>query len=129
MATTAITAESLAYNTESADLATVGGGSGNGIVATTPSDGWVISAPAGRNLADGQLVLMLTADATGDTFTIRRGDRPPSMRTGLAEDTVVLAALDNRFYAPDVSLSLQDDGTILVTATDAGSSLAAILLP
>lgn len=129
MSTTAITAEDLAIGAESADLPDAGGGSGNGIVATTPADGWVISPEAGRSLADGRLILRMVANGTGDTFTVTAGDRPPSPRAGLGVDTVVLAASDVKFYCPDVSRCMQDDGTIRVTATDAGSALTALHLP
>ena len=44
-------------------------------------------------------------------------------------DTVVVAATNTHVYAPDVSRHLQDDGTIVVTCTDIGSNLAAVLMP
>ena len=129
MATTAVTAESLELNSPSADLPDAGGGTGNGLVATTPTDGWVISPEAGRHLADGKLILRLTADATGDTFTIVAGDRPPSARADLGNLAIVLAASDTKFVAIDGGRFIQDDGTILITAVDAGSALTAIHLP
>lgn len=129
MATTAVTAESLEVDGVSADLPDAGGGTGNGLVATVPTDGWVISAENGRSLADGKLLLRLVADGTGDTFTLKAGDAPPSHRQGLGDKAIVLAASDVKFIAVDVARYIQSDGTIIVTATDAGSALTAIHLP
>ena len=129
MATTAIATALLTLNTRSNDLDPVnGGGSGNGIVATTPSDGWVISPPSGLAF-DERLLLTLGVDASGDTFTILGGDRFPAQRADLGNMTVVLAASDIRYIAIETSRFLQNDGTILVTATDAGSTLTAVMLP
>lgn len=138
MATTAITAANLAAGTESANLGVFGAATntagaaattGGSAVATTPTDGWVISPPAGRSLSDGRLLLLLSTDATLDTFTIVAGDRPPSPRAGLGADTIAVAANNTHAYAPDVSRCMQDDGTIIVTCTDAGANLAAVLMP
>jgi len=128
MATTAITAELLALNTRSADLPDAGGGSGNGIVATTPSDGWVIS-PASGETFDERLVLRLTANGTGDTVTFAAGDRYPAQRADLGTLAIVLAASDSRFIAIETSRFLKNDGTIVATATDAGTALTALILP
>ena len=138
MATEAITAANLAVGTESANLGVFGAASntagaaattGGSEVPTVVGDGWTISPPAGRSLADGRLLLIISTDATGDTFTITAGDRPPSQRAGLGADTVVVAANNTHVYAPDVSRHLQDDGTLVVTCTDIGSNLAAVLMP
>ena len=127
MATTAITAERLTLNTRSADLDPVnGGGSLNGIVATTPTDGWVISAPTG-SMFGTTLRLTLGADASGDTVTIVAGDRYPAQRVDLGNMTVTLAASDVRYIEIETSRFLQNDGTIQVTATDAGTTLTAII--
>lgn len=128
MATTAISCPQLVVNVASADLPDAGGGSGNGIVATTPTDGWVISPPSGVQF-DERLLLRLTVDASGDTFTIVAGDRPPAQRAGLGNMTVVLAASDTKFIAIETSRFMQNDGTILVTCVDAGSALTALMLP
>ena len=128
MATTAITAELLVRNTESADLPDAGGGSGNGIVATTPADGWVVSPPSGL-VHDERLILRLTVDATGDTFVFTAGDRYPAHRTDLGNMSIVLAASDSRMICIETSRFLQNDGTIVITATDAGSVVAAFCLP
>lgn len=148
MATVVITPATPAFDTATADLGAFGGttnGSGlgaNGIVATATADGWTITPPTGRNLAEGTLVLLLTADASGDTFTILPanrlttdplttvvGVRPPSMRGGLAGLPLVLAAQDTVMVFPDVSRYILSDGTIKVTSTDIGSSLAAAIAP
>ena len=127
MATTAITCELLAMNARSADLDPVnGGGSGNGIVATTPADGWVISPPSGKQFG-ATCSLTLGVDASGDTFTILAGDRYPAQRADLGNATVVLAASDVRHVDIECARFLQNDGTILVTCVDTGSTLTAIM--
>lgn len=128
MATTAISCAQLVLNTASADLPDAGGGTGNGIVATTPTDGWVISPPSGQQL-DERLILRITVDGSGDTFTFVAGDRYPAQRADLGNMTVVLAANDTKFIAIETSRFMQDDGTIRVTAVDAGSALTALMLP
>ena len=128
MGTTAIATELLVVNARSADLPDAGGGSGNGIVATTPSDGWVIS-PAENAVLGERVFLRLTANGTGDTFTVTAGTRYPGQRVDLGDLSVVLAASDTRFIALETSRFLKTDGTIVVTATDAGSALTAIELP
>lgn len=121
MATTAITPTSLVLNTESADILDA-----NGDVATTPTDGWVITpADPGRRLT----LLKFLADATGDTVTIVAGDRPPSQRAGLGNLTITLAASDVRYIVVEKARFLQDDGTYLATCTDAGTTCKAFDLP
>lgn len=121
MATTAITPESLVLNTAGADLPDA-----SGVVATTPTDGWVIAA-AGR--PGNRLLLKFLADATGDTVTILAGDNPPSHRKGLGALTIVLAANDVKHISVEASRFLQDDGTITATCTDAGTMCWAWILP
>lgn len=128
MATTAIATELLTLNTRSTDFDAAGGGSGNNIVATTPADGWVISPPSGQVLGE-RLVLRLIADASGDTVVIKAGDRYPAQRVDLGDMNVTLAASDVRYIAIETSRFLQNDGTILVTCTDTGTILTAIMLP
>lgn len=128
MATTAVTAELLTVDTRSADLPDAGGGSGNGLVATTPSDGWVVSPPSGESF-DERLIFRITANGTGDTITFTAGDRYPAQRADLGNLAITLAASDSRFIAIETSRYLQNDGTIVVTATDAGSALTALVLP
>lgn len=148
MATVVITPATPAFDVQTADLGAFGGttnGSGlgaNGIVATATADGWTITPPTGRSLAEGTLVLLLTADASGDTFTVLPGNRlpsdplttvvgvkPPSMRGGLAPVTYVLAAQDTVMVFPDVSKCITAAGTIIITSTDIGSSIAAAIAP
>jgi hypothetical protein len=105
-----------------------GGGSGNGIVATTPADGWVISPPSGRTFDRG-LFLRLTVDGSGDTFVFLAGDRYPAQRADLGNMSIVLAASDSRMLCIETSRFLQNDGTILVTCTDAGSVISASMCP
>ena len=129
MATTAIATELLVLNTRSADLDPVnGGGTGNGKVATTPTDGWVISPPSGLAF-DDRLLLTFGADASGDTVTILGGDRYPAQRADLGNMTITLAASDVRYVSIETSRFLQNDGTILVTCVDAGTTCTAVMLP
>ena len=128
MATTAVTCELLTINTRSTDFVATGGGSGNNVVADTPSDGWVISPPSGQVLGE-RLILRLIADATGDTVVITAGDRYPAQRADLGPMSIVLAASDTRFISIETSRFLQNDGTIIVTCTDTGSALTALMLP
>ena len=128
MSTTAIATELLVINTRSSDLAAVGGGAGNGIVATTPADGWVVSPPSGQQF-DERLMFILYADNTGDTFTFKAGDRYPAQRVDLGDMDVVMAALDERHIIIETSRFMQNDGTILVVCTDTGSALTALMMP
>jgi len=128
MAVEPVTCELLTLNTISSDWAAVGGGTLNGLVATTPADGWEISPPSGEQF-DERLMLILYADATGDDFTVKAGDRYPAQRADLGDLTVTLAALDERHLIIETSRFLQNDGTIVVTASDAGSALTALMMP
>ena len=121
MATTAITPTPLVVNVISADILDA-----DGTVATTPADGWVIAAPVAP---DVDLLLKFLADASGDTLTFVAGDRPPSQREGIGNLTAVLAASDVRYIMIDKGRFLQDDGTFLVTCTDAGTSCRAFTIP
>lgn len=121
MATTAIVPTPLVVDVMSADILDAAG-----TVATTPADGWVIAAPLDP---DTDLILKFLVDASGDTITIVAGDRPPSQRSGLGNLALVLAASDVRYIIVDKSRFLQDDGTFLVTATDAGSTCYAFTIP
>lgn len=121
MAVTVITPTQLVMNTFSADILAT-----DGVVATTPSDGWSIAA-GGRN--GDRLFLYFLVDGSGDTITIKAGDRPPSSLKGLGDLVQVFAASDERRVCVEAARFLQDDGTILVTATDAGSKCAAFIMP
>ncbi len=121
MATTAITPTPLVVDTFSADILDAAG-----TVATTPTDGWVIAAPVSP---DVDVILKFLVDASGDTITIVAGDRPPSPRSGLGNLTNVMAAADVKYVIVDKSRFLQDDGTLLATATDAGTTCYAFTIP
>ncbi|KKN05565.1 hypothetical protein LCGC14_1086000 [marine sediment metagenome] len=121
MATTAITPTPLVRDVMSADILDAAG-----TVATTPTDGWVIAAPVAP---DVDLLLKFLVDASGDTITIVAGDRPPSHLSGLGNLLLVLAASDVRYIMIEKGRFLQDDGTFLVTATDAGSTCYAFTIP
>jgi hypothetical protein len=129
MSTTAIACELLVLNTAGADMPDAGGGVGNGIVATTPADGWVISPPTNETFGNGRLFLRLTVDGSGDTFVFLGGDRYPAQRADLGNMSIVLAASDSRMIVIETSRFLQNDGTILVTCADTGSVISASMLP
>jgi hypothetical protein len=138
MTTVAIVALDLPFETTPAHLGTFGAATntagaalstGGSAVATATADGWTISAPAGRNLSDGLLLLILSADSTGDTFTVAAGAQPPSARFGLGSFAIAVAATTTVVIALDMARHMKANGTIVVTSTDIGSNLAAILLP
>ena len=128
MAVEPVTAELLTLNTRSTDFIATGGGTLNNLVATTPSDGWEIQPPAGETLGE-RLILRIIANGTGDTLTFKAGDRYPAQRADLGDMDVVLAADDVRYISIETSRFLQNDGKIIVTATDAGSILLAMIVP
>ena len=128
MATTAVTCELLAVNVRGNDHTDVGAEHGKGTVATTPADGWVLSPPSGLQF-DERLVLLCAADATGDTITVLAGDRYPAHRADLGNLSIVLAAWDLRMVSIETSRFMQNDGTILMTAVDAGTTIDAAMLP
>lgn len=121
MAETDITPVELVTDVVSADIV-----DGDGTVAATPADGWNIKV---GGLAHGRVLLKFTADASGDTITIKAGDKPPAERAGLGDLALTLAASDVRYIAVDASRFMRSDGTILATCTDAGSEAQAFLLP
>lgn len=130
MATTAITCELLTLNTRGEDNLDGGNGSGaaNGLVASTPADGWVISPPSGLQF-DERLIFRLIVDGTGDTIVFNAGDRYPAQRADLGNLSITMAASDVRMICVETSRFLQNDGTILVTCTDTGSRIQAYMLP
>ena len=128
MAVEPVTCELLTLNTRSTDFVATGGGTLNNLVATTPADGWEISPPSGETMGE-RLILRLIADATGDTAVVKAGDRYPAQRADLGDMNVVLAASDVRYIAIETSRFLQNDGKIIVTCTDAGTILLAMMLP
>ena len=127
MATTAITCELLTLNTRSADLPFIAGsGDANAIVATSTTDGWVISPPSGETF-DERLVIILGSDGTGGTVTFKAGDRYPAQRADLGDLTITLAANDGRVVHIETSRFLQNDGTIVVIPSTTGLVLTAVM--
>lgn len=122
MATTAATPTSLTVNTASASLTDAA----QGVVATTPADGWVIAA---TGIGGDRLLLKFAADASGDTVVIVAGDRPPSQRSGLGNLSITLGASEVKYVAVEAGRFLQDDGTLLATCGDAGTRCSAFILP
>jgi len=128
MATTAITTELLVLNTRSADLPFIAGsGSANAIVATSTTDGWVISPPSGHTF-DERLVLILGSDGTGGNIVFKAGDRYPAQRVDLGDLTIVLAANDGRVISIETSRFLQNDGTIVAIPTTTGLVMTAVMV-
>ena len=127
MATTAITTELLVVNTRSADLPFIAGsGSANAIVATSTTDGWVISPPSGLQF-DERLIIILGSDGTGGNVVFNAGDRYPAQRADLGNLTIVLAANDGRVLHLETSRFLQNDGTIVAVPTTTGLVLTAVM--
>jgi hypothetical protein len=106
--------------TRSADLV------GVGTVATTPTDGWVITPPAKSNPA--AMCLIFEADASGDTVTITAGSNPPGHLKNLGAVSIVLAASDLRAVWIEPARHMQANGTIVATCTDAGT-MCYVLVP
>ena len=127
MATTAITTELLTLNTRSADLPFIaGGGTANGIVATSTTDGWVISPPSGSTF-DERLVIILGSDGTGGTVTFNAGDRYPAQRADLGTLVITLAADDGRVVHIETSRFLKNDGTIVAIPSTTGLVMTAVM--
>src|SRR3990170_3107507 len=113
MATTAIACELVTLNTRSSDLSPIiGGGTGNSKVATSATDGWVVSPPSGQEFANDRLFFTMGADGSGGTVTFKGGDRYPAHRADLGDLVITLAADDCRYIAIETSRFLQNDGTI-----------------
>ena len=128
MATTAITCELLTVNTRSSDFPFIaGGGSANAIVATSTTDGWVISPPSGLAF-DERLCIVLGSDGTGGDVVFQAGDNPPAHRAGLGNLTITLAANDGRMVHIETSRFLQNDGTIVAIPTTTGLVLTAVMM-
>lgn len=129
MATTAITTELLTVNTRSADLPFIAGsGSGNAKVATSATDGFVVSPPSGQQF-DERLLFILGSDGAGGTFTFKAGDRYPAQRVDLGDLVITLDADDGRVVSIETSRFLQNDGTINVIPSTTGLVITVVLLP
>ena len=129
MAVTNITAELLVVNTRSADLPFIaGGGAGNAIVATTASDGFVISPAAGEVLGD-RLAIILGDTGTGGTITFNAGDRYPAQRADLGTLVITVGNADGRVIALETSRFLKNDQTIDAIPSTTTIVLTAIHLP
>jgi hypothetical protein len=130
LATTAIACELGVLNTRSADLPFIaGGGTGNAIVATSTTDGWVISPPSGETFGNNRLVIVLGSDGTGGTVTFKAGDRYPAQRADLGDLVITLAADDGRIVPIETSRFLQNDGTIIAIPSTTGLVMTALMLP
>ena len=129
MATTAITAEVPTLNTRSSDFPFIaGGGSGNAIVATSATDGWVVSPASGRQF-DNTTCFILGSDGTGGTVTFKAGDRVPGQLSDLGDLVITLAANDGRVVSITTSRFMQSDGTINVIPSTTGLVITAVMAP
>lgn len=129
MSTTAITCEELTLNDDNSDFPFIaGGGSANAIVATSTTDGWVISPPSGKTF-DERLLIILGSDGTGGDVVFQAGDRYPAQRADLGNLTITLAANDGRCVPIETSRFLQNDGTIVAIPSTTGLVLTAVMLP
>lgn len=98
-----------------------------GVIADTPADGWTVAAPLAPNT---DVLLCFLGDAGGDAaITVSAGDRPPSQRTGLPMAAFAVGATEVKWLIVDKSVCLQDNGTIVIIPTDAGTKLLAFTLP
>lgn len=123
MATTAIAiTATLALNSAPSTIDMLGAGT----VATTPGDGWVIAA---ANEAGPRLLVIIEADASGDTVVFTAGDNPPALHAGDGSLSVVLAASDIKAVFLDASRHVQSDGSIIATCTDAGTRMQVWRVP
>lgn len=130
MAVTTILVELLTLNTRSSDLSPIiGGGSGNSKVATSATDGWVVSPPSGVELANNRIFFTMGSDGSGGTVTFKAGDRYPAQRADLGDLVITLAADDCRYIAIETSRFLQSDGTVNVIPSTTGIALTGIMLP
>ncbi len=120
MADVDITPVDPTFNTRSIDLPA------GGTVISNASDNTFIITAAGR--CNGQLVLFFEADASGDTVTIKAGDRPPAQDADYGDDTIVLSATDLRAYIP-TGRFIKNDSTIEATCTDDGTRCYALIIP
>ena len=103
-------------------------------MVSEPADGWVVAVPvsegvAGQKSPMDSLILLMEADASGDTVVITAGDNPPAAQAGRGSAPVAPAAPDTRLSKPEVARHVQSDGTLLITCTDAGTRLYAFILP
>lgn len=119
MATTAISLTALARGTESADIL-----DSDGTVATTPSDGWLVDLAA---VPIERVVFKFLVDGSGDTITFPAGTYPAAPTP--KADTIVMAASDVRYYVAEPGQHERSDGKILITCTDAGSTIRAFSIP
>lgn len=119
----------MTLNTRSSDFPFIaGGGSNNAIVATSTTDGWVISPPSSQEFNE-RLIIILGSDGTGGTVTFKAGDRYPAHRADLGDLTITLAANDGRVVPIETSRFLQNDGTIIAIPSTTGLVITACMNP
>lgn len=115
MADRAVTPTALVLNAESDDIKDADGVS----ISTAATDQWVVAAD-GRSGA--RLLLKFLVDSDGDTIVITAGDRPPSPLAGLGDLSLVLVASEVRYIIIEAARFMQNDGTIIITCSDDGST-------
>jgi hypothetical protein len=96
-------------------------------VATSTTDGWVISPPSGETFGNQRLWIILGSDGTGGTVTFKAGDRYPAQRADLGDLVITLAANDGRCISIETSRFLQNDGTIIAIPSTTGLVMTAVM--
>ena len=129
MAVTAITCELLTVNVRGEDNPDGADGSGtaNGLDVATAADGLEITPPSGLAF-DERLVLRFVV-TTAATFVVKGGDRYPAQRADLGDLSITMATNDVRMISIETSRFLQNDGKIIITATNTTDRLQAYMLP
>ncbi len=124
MAVTAVTPTRLVAGTPTTTLPTSGGQT-----ATSTTDGWSIAL--GSRGTTEQLYVVLLDDGSGCTVTVYAGDRNPgpAQLAAKGDDTFAMAASETFYYAFEPGRHEQDNNTIQMASSDAGTKLLAFLMP
>lgn len=121
MSDTAVAMTQLVANAESADVLT----NAEGGTAVTANNVAVITCSG----YTGNVFLTLYNASGGATITFAAGDEPPSERSGLGTDAVVIPAGDCVVYCVEAGRFMQDNGTIRGTVTTNTIVVGAFRLP
>jgi hypothetical protein len=122
MALTTIPAVALVLDTVSADLPDASLTS-----IASAADGFSIT---GLNNETRNVIFSALDSGSASVVTINAGANPPSMRAGLGNLTVTLAASDVKHVAIEAARFMQADGTITGTVdTNGTASIGAKIIP
>ncbi len=123
MATTAISPTVLVAGVPSATLADA-----TGTAATSATDGWVVTLPAG--VTPERLLFKFVAVTNGDTPVFKAGANPPSKRAALGDlNGPVLTAAQVKFMTIEGGRHLKADGTIVIIPTQTTTLIAVYAMP